>query len=274
MSLRPAQDAGGQGYQAVPLPRWPGDEPVLAARLTRQASPRPGKQAVLYVHCLADPDVQPDLAGWYLQRGFHFYLADTRAVGPRDATLADYFGWLDAATRQLREAEGNRVVLVSAHRAGAVIAALWCHARRASGPAEALIMADPDFGPSQQWLHRLLATGGPAAVLAARGAAGRTAEAARRPEVLPQAQRRLRRGLGISCPVLVLSPSVVNVAGPGARYRAGRPIRLGSHVTWLRLASAPPGLAKPDVAARRRLYEELSRWIGAYLSGSVRDQLL
>jgi hypothetical protein len=294
MSLSTAYDAGGHGYQAVPLPRQPGDESVLLARLARRACPRRTRRAVLYVHCLADPYVQPDLAGWYLQRGFHFYVADIRAARPRsrDATLAEYFAALDAAIRQVREAEGNRVVLVSAHRAGAVIAALWCHARRAAGPAEALIMADPDFGPSQHWLHRLLAIGQPAAVPAPRGTApGGTAagaaDPARLPEVLPQAQRKLRRGLDITCPVLVLSPSAVNVTLPGVRNGkwAGRgqgrwvgggvpPARLGPHVTSLRLASAPPGLARPDRAARRRPYDELSRWLGAYLSADVRDQLL
>jgi hypothetical protein len=284
MSLSMAQDARGYGYQAVPLPRRPGDDSVLVAQLARRACPRRSRRAVLYVHCLADPQVQPDLAGWYLQRGFHFYVADIRPARrrSRDATLAEHFGCLDAAIRQVREVEGNRVVLVSAHRAGAVIAALWCHARRAAGPAEALIMADPDFGPGQHWLYRLLAIGQPAAVPAPRGTG--TAEPARLPEVLPQAQRKLRRGLDISCPVLVLSPSAVNVAGghlsgqagivPGARYRGGPPARLGPHVTSLRLASAPPGLARPDRAVRRGLYDELSRWLGAYLSADVRDQLL
>ncbi|HEY3957481.1 MAG TPA: hypothetical protein VGM53_29290 [Streptosporangiaceae bacterium] len=312
MSLSTAQDDRGHGYQAVPLPRRPGDESVLVAQLARRACPRPSRRAALYVHCLADPQVQPDLAGWYLQRGFHFYVADIRAARSRsrEATLAEYFGCLDAAIRQVRQAEGNRVVLVSAHRAGAVIAALWCHERRAAGPAEALIMADPDFGPSQHWLYRLLAIGQPAAASAPRGtaawtaqrrpAAG-TADGTRLPEVLPQAQRKLRRGLDISCPVLVLSPSAVNVAVgrpsgqagavghlsgrassvPGARYRAAPPARLGPHVTSLRLASAPPGLARPgrprprpDQAARRSPYDELSRWLGAYLSADVRDQLL
>jgi hypothetical protein len=286
MSLSMAQDAREHGYQAVPLPRRPGDESVLVARLARRACPRRSRRAVLYVHCLADPYVQPDLAGWYLQRGFHFYVADIRAARPRsrDATLAEYFGCMDAAMRQVRQVEGNRVVLVSAHRSGAVIAALWCHARRAAGSAEALIMADPDFGPSQHWLYRLLTLGQPATVPAQRSAAAGSADAARLPEVLPQAQRKLRRGLDISCPVLVLSPSAVNVAGghlsgqagivPGARYRGGPPARLGPHVTSLRLASAPPGLARPDRAVRRGLYDELSRWLGAYLSADVRDQLL
>jgi hypothetical protein len=293
MSLSTAQDDRGHGYQAVPLPRRPGDESVLVAQLARRACPRPSRRAVLYVHCLADPQVQPDLADWYLRRGFHFYLADIRAARSRsrEATLAEYFGCLDAAMRQVRQAEGNRVVLVSAHRAGAVIAALWCHERRAAGPAEALIMADPDFGPSQHWLYRLLAIGQPAAAPAPRGTAVWTSDAARLPEVLPQAQRKLRRGLDISCPVLVLSPSAVNVAAgdlsgqakivPGARYRAAPPARLGPHVTSLRLASAPPGLARPgrprprpDQAARRGSYDELTRWLGAYLSADVRDQLL
>lgn len=71
MSLSAAQDARGHGYQAVPLPRRPGDESVLVAQLARRACPRPSRRAVLYVHCLTDPYVQPDLAGWYLQRGFH-----------------------------------------------------------------------------------------------------------------------------------------------------------------------------------------------------------
>jgi len=105
---------------------------------------------------------------------------------------------------------------------------------------------------------------------------GRTAAGAetRVPEVLPRAQRRLRRGLDIACPVLVMSPSAVNATVRGPGYRAGPPARLGPHVTSLRLASAPPGLARPDRAARRCLYDELSRWLGAYLSAEIRDQLL
>jgi hypothetical protein len=290
MSLIMAEGASDQGHQAIPLPRLPGDESVLLARLVRRRSARRSRRAVLYVQCLADPSVQPDLAVWYLQRGFHFYLADLRAARPRsrDATLAEYFGYLDSALRHVRDADGNTTVLVSAHRAGAVIAALWCHARRATGSPEALIMADPDFGPDQHWLHRLLGaclagktpygSARPAAntTYADPSVAGRAATGgeARLPEVLPQAQRKLRRGLDIACPVLVMSPSAVNASVRGPRYLAGPPARLGPHVTSLRLASAPPGLARPDRAARRCVYDELSRWLGAYLAADARDQLL
>jgi hypothetical protein len=218
---------------------------------------------VLYVHCLADPYLQPDLASWYLQRGFGFYVADLRAARPRgrETTLTEYFGCLDTALRLVRDADGNKTVLVSAHGAGAVIAALWCHTRRAAGSPDALIMADPDFGPELHWLYRLLGV--------RQSMPGEVSA-----EVLVRAQRRLRRGLDIACPVLVMSPSAVNARVRGPGYRAAPPARLGPHVTAVRLASAPPGLARPDRAARRCLYDELSRWLGAYLSAEVRDQLL
>jgi hypothetical protein len=286
MSLSTAEGTSDQGHRAIPLPRLPGDDSVLLATMVRRSCVKRGsRRAVLYVHCLGDPYVQPELATWYLQRGFHFYVADLRAARPRrrEATLAEYFGYLDAAVRQVREADGNATVLVSAHRAGAVIAALWCHARRAAGSPAALVMADPDFGPEQHWLSRLLGVrlSGPARTGTARTATGRTATTrtgtgpeTRAAEMLPQAQRRLRRGLDIACPVLVLSPSAVNATARGPGYKAGPPARLGPHVTSLRLASAPPGLARPDRAARRRPYDELSRWLGAYLSAEIRDQLL
>ena len=113
-------------------------------------------------------------------------------------------------------------------------------------------MADPDFGPSQHWLYRLLTLGQPSAVPAPRGAAGGAADPARLPEVLPQAQRKPRRGLDISCPVLVLSPSAVNITVPGARYRAGR--RPGSARTsrrsgWPARRPGWPGRTGPPVAA-------------------------
>ncbi len=296
MSLITAEGERDQGYQAVPLPRASGDEAVLTAAMVRRSCARRSTRAVLYVHCMSDPYVQPDLPAWYLERGFHFYVADLRAARPRsrEATLAEYFGYLDSACRRVRDTDGNRIVLVSAHQAGAVIAALWCHARHGHGSPDALILADPDFGPGQHWLARLLAVRQPGT--AAAGA--RTGAEQRSADVLARGQRKLRRGLDISCPVLVMSPSAVNAAAAGAVGRAVPPARLGPHVTSLRLASVPGVRAWPDVgawpdprgrpdarawpagqaradrAARRHRYDELSRWLGAYISADVRDQLL
>lgn len=51
-------------------------------------------------------------------------------------------------------------------------------------------------------------------------------------------------------------------------------MRLGEHVTWLKLAGGLPGEVMPDSAGRRRVFDELGRWLSAYLSGQIRDQLL
>jgi hypothetical protein len=84
--------------------------------------------------------------------------------------------------------------------------------------------------------------------------------------------------LEIDCPVLVLSgpagppaaegpprgrwPRRQRVqpdpAGPGA-------LQLGGHVTWLRLPAEP----EP-----RQFFDEVGRWLGAYMYGGVRDRLL
>ena len=51
-------------------------------------------------------------------------------------------------------------------------------------------------------------------------------------------------------------------------------MRLGEHVTWLKLAGGLPGQGGADGPGRRRVFDELGRWLSAYLSGQIRDQLL
>jgi hypothetical protein len=181
----------------------------------------------------------------------------------RRLRLGDCFAAMDAACQYMRGADGIDSVIVSAHGSGTLAAALWCDARREQAPADALILASPEFG------------------------------------------RRLRHGLDIACPVLVLSrpgdapaqlslPGMVQGGIRGVRRQLGlRPsgagrhsgrylrltgfapgsVRLGQHVTWLSLEE---GLAGPAAAeeARRRFFDEMGRWLGAYMYGRMRDQLL
>jgi hypothetical protein len=51
-------------------------------------------------------------------------------------------------------------------------------------------------------------------------------------------------------------------------------IRLGEHVTWLTLDGGLPGQAPAPAPQRRHFLDELGRWLSAYLSGQIRDQLL
>ena len=102
--------------------------------------------------------------------------------------------------------------------------------------------------------HVILVARGRAALAASRWSQRRGD--GRGPDALiliePELPARPALRLAIDCPVLVL-------AGPG---RATRPGRLGGHVTWLQLADAG---SWPD---------ELGRWLGAYMYGQGRDQLL
>ena len=272
--------SAAEGYEAVSLPLPPaelsGTYGLDGAVLCRRSA-RPTKRAVIYLHCMSDHFVPADLASWYTDRGFHFYVADLRrlgdpgrpAAGSHAAELEEYFSWLDAAARHVRETDGIETVVLGAHAAGALIAALWCHARRGSQPADALILASPSFGAGS-WVVRAV-TG-----------SGFAGPARRPPALLAVVRRRVRRGLDISCPVLVLCPSAGWDAPGGTGGLLALPVvaggkatmRLGPHVTWLKVDGGQPGEALPDGAGRRRVFDELGRWLSAYLSGQIRDQLL
>ena len=194
------------GYETVPLlaAGTTGGAGRGGAAVLRRRAARPSRRAVVYVHCLGDSFVPADLVGWYTDRGFHFYAADLRAVGSggpgtsepsRPAgDLGAYFACLDAAITHVRSADAIDTVVVSAHAAGALFAALWCHARRGSQPMDALIMAGPELGAGRRWPRR-------AVTARENGAHGRPSP------LLAGAQRRLRRGLEIACPVLVMCPA-------------------------------------------------------------------
>jgi Serine aminopeptidase, S33 len=268
-----------EGYEAVALPlllEEPSGTYGLDGAVLRRRSARPTKRAVIYLHCMSDSFVPADLASWYTERGFHFYVADLRRLGDpgRPAAennaeeLGEYLACLDTAVQHVRETDGIETVVLCAHATGAIIAALWCHARRGSQAVDALVLASPSLRAGS-WLARTL---------------GRrvTVPSRRTPPLLTVARRRVRRGLDISCPVLVLCPSADWDAPGGTGGLLALPvaggqatIRLGAHVTWLRLDGAQPGQALPGgAAARKRVFDELARWLSAYLSGQIRDQLL
>ncbi|HEX3924940.1 MAG TPA: hypothetical protein VHY31_21835 [Streptosporangiaceae bacterium] len=253
--------------------------------MLRRRSVLPTRRAVLYVQGQPDTFVPEDLVTWYTERGFHFYVVDLRPPdGPDNPDKpgrrrksrggGEALGRLDSAGRHLRDAEGIDMVMVTAHGADALTAAQWCAQRPRAGRADALILSSPEFG------------------------------------------RKLRCGLDIECPVLVLSSGREPEGRPGrlapwGRRTPGTAVRLGAHVTWLRIddaldsagaATAAEPAVKADVTAdsgaaadnsadgpagepgagpagdaagdRRRFFDELGRWLGAYMYGSVRDQLL
>ena len=256
MGIVTERSSAADGYEVVADPArldqarlHPLTESDAHGLILRRRSTLPTRRCVLHLHCDRDTFVPEDLVSWYTERGFHFYVADLRpqqgleraarqrGLGPG---RGECFAGLDGASRQLRDAEGLDMIIVSAHGADALTAALWCDARRDAGLADALILSSPALG------------------------------------------RRPRRALDIACPVLVMSPAADTEAqssppGPLARLRRisdAATVRLGAHVTWLRLTEGLDGQACGAGADRRRFFDELGRWLGAYMYGKVRDQLL
>jgi hypothetical protein len=235
MGIVTEQGSAVGDYQAAAVPG------EAAGAVLHRQSVLATRRSVLYVLSHRDAFVTEDLVSWYAERGFHVYVADLRGRVPR--RRQDCLAALDAACRQLRDGDGADMIVVSGHAAGALVAALWCDARRDVGVADALILSGPVLG----W--------------------------------------RLRRGLEVACPVLVICAAAQrDPGGPGARgarlaaalRRRDSAPRLGAHVTWLQLESGLPGEAQaPDShEGQRRFLDEVGRWLGAYMYGKVRDQLL
>jgi hypothetical protein len=252
MGLITGQGWPADEYEAVALPAAPDvSDRSLGSAVFRRRSARPSRRAVLHLHDLTGSFAPSDLVRWYNERGFHFYVTDLDLREPLDAAprrrqaraQQAAFGALDAACNYLREADGIDAIILSAQESAGLTAAQWCDARRASRPVDALILSRPDFG-------------------------------------------RSRGSLDIACPVLV-------IAGPrpaerqDRRARRGRDtVGLGQHVTWLQIDEPPPVTGGTEEAEgaegaeaapnpdRRRLFDEMGRWLGAYMYGNVRDQLL
>jgi hypothetical protein len=242
-----ASVAAFDGYEQVLVP---GSAAVARQdpAVQRLRALQPTRRAVLFVRAAGDPLEPADLAEWFTERGFHFYVTGLRRArglgrlwpvrvrrGLRASTRwarlraslggrvpAATLAGLDDACAHLRQAEGMAHVIVAAQGRGARAAALWCARRPA---ASALVLIQP--------------------ALPARPA-------------LP--------ALSIACPVLVVTG-------------AGRPAgwRLRGHVTWLELPASDgnDGSTGPvPLAGEPSFFNELGRWLGAYMYGQFRDQLL
>lgn len=252
------------GYEPVQVPGRAAAGRAETA-MFRRKSGQPSRRAVLHVQATGDPAAPEDLGAWCTERAFHFYLAGLRLpgqapVGARPAAryLAAAFADLDAACAHLRDADGIASVIVSAQGRGAIAAAMWRDAR--PDAADALILLAPHL-PAGASLS--LTIDCPILVLAEPAAApGR---------LLPTFAARgwpVRRRAAQAAD---LTPAARK--GPAAPAdRAG--LQLGSHVTWLRLPAPEAGDTAAGGAARRQFYDELGRWLGAYMYGHVPDQLL
>lgn len=209
----------------------------LSSAVFVRRSARPSRRAVLHLHELTDSLAPADLVRWYNERGFHFYLTDACTAEPA--------------------ASGKRGLAKGQPAAFSALDAACGHLKQADG-IDAII----------------LSAQGPTALAAALWCDARPVSRPVEAVILSSpdfGKERVR--LDIGCPVLVIS-----AAGSRRERRGQDSVRLGQHVTWLQIDATRPGALADNglgpLPARRRLFDEMGRWLGAYMYGQVRDQLL
>ncbi|HET9895842.1 MAG TPA: hypothetical protein VFQ44_13015 [Streptosporangiaceae bacterium] len=235
-------DFGGRDYEyeAVALPAPAGADIDAGSAVFVRRSVRPSRRAVLHLHELSDSLAPADLVRWYNERGFHFYLTDVERAESQSSA------WRGSVAKSPRSAFAS-------------LDAACAYLREADG-IDAIILSAQDASAltAALWCDARPVTRPVDALILSAPDFGRA---------------RVR--LDIACPVLVIS-AAGQWRDTRRKQRGGEGIRLGQHVTWLQIdASAGEG-GRPGVPSpgRRRLFDEMGRWLGAYMYGQVRDQLL
>ncbi len=185
----------------------------VASAIVQCSSSQPTRRAVLYAQATGDPAVSADLASWFTERAFHFYVAGLRlpaapALTARGARrgLAAAFADLDDACTRLRRADGMASVIVTAQGRGAVAAALWSDSRNAGD--------DGQLGASSR--------------AGSRAAAGAVSDQCRADALI------------LSAPAWPKGSLRLHIACPGARHRGP-----GCRPVWIQ------GMAPPAAPCRR-----------------------
>ncbi|WP_307827930.1 alpha/beta hydrolase [Nocardioides sp. SYSU D00038] len=306
--------------ETIPLPR--DDEGEVVATLVSRASDVPTTKAVLHLHGFADYFFQAEFAEWWTARGYDFYALDLRKYGrslrphqtPNFITdLRDYFPELDEAWRRVTVRDGHDHVVVSAHSTGGLISGLWADERRPN-ELRGAVMNSPWLDLQGSAVMRVVGTPVIKGVATRRpmreikrtvtGLYARSLHVDHEGEwefnldwkpvssftvyagwlaAIRRGHARLHRGLGLDCPVLVLSsdrsstPTAMGDDVHGTDIVLSVPqIRrwatsYGSHVTYIAVAGARHDVVLSRPGPRKQAYDEIGRWLAAYVAPPKRD---
>lgn len=301
------------GFDAATL-RFPDDyDSPVRATLVRRRAAAPARRAVLYIHGYTDYFFQVHLADHFNAGGYNFYALDLRKYGRSlgDAPhpnycrdLREYFAEISSALRIIAERDENEWTVLCGHSTGGLTSALYADSGAERHRIGALVLNSPFFAFNLD-RRRLaavralaaLAPAFPRAQIPPRGPVPylQSIHAEHRGEwafdlrwrplagfpiyagwlrAILRAHRRLRRGLSIRCPVLVLH-AAASVAGPEWHpgFRSGdgvldvRHIRAGSRhlgpdVTVAEVRDGLHDLMLSRADVRERVFATLFGWLG------------
>jgi alpha-beta hydrolase superfamily lysophospholipase len=302
-------DVLGPGYEAIELPMGRDAEGEVVATLVRRRGTDPSRRAVLYLHGFIDYFFQKHLAD--------FYALDLRKYGrslrPHQTpnyieSLSDYFPEIGEAVQIIRDVDGHDTLLLNGHSTGGLIAALWADRVKGRGLVDGLFLNSPFFDLAEPLvmrkagagLARALRSRFPKAKLPA-GVSDRYPRSLHREHegewdfdlawkpllgfpvraawlaAVRRGQLRLRRGLDVDVPVLVMASTrsvrptrrVLDVTGADAvldvEHMARYAPRIGRHVTLVRIDGGLHDLVLSPEPVRTQVFGELARWTNGYL---------
>ena len=152
-----------KGYSVTTLTLKPDFDGVPIAVLISKSCPEPSQKAVLYVHGYNDYFFQDHLADWYLAQGYHFYALELRRYGrallPEQVRYGfrrytDYYEELDMAVEIIRNEHHNTFLMINGHSTGGLITSLYASDRAGANTINALFLNSPFFELNAGWLVR------------------------------------------------------------------------------------------------------------------------
>jgi len=144
-------DVLGPGYEMMTLAMGSDHEGEVIATLVRRPADPKGRRAVLYVHGYNDYFFQKHVADFYASLGISFYALDLhkhgRSLLPYQTaylcqSLREYYPEIDAAVDTIKRA-GHEQVLVSGHSTGGLIVSLWADEGNNRNLIDALVLNSP-----------------------------------------------------------------------------------------------------------------------------------
>jgi len=148
------KDADLSGFQMRPLHFSDDyDGKVLATLVKSNANPNTS-QAILYIHGYMDYFFQPHLADAFIQNAYDFYSLDLRKYGRslQDAKhpnfcfdLEEYFSEISEAIRIICEEENHRNLILMAHSTGGLTSSLYASQGDYRKYIKGLILNSPFF---------------------------------------------------------------------------------------------------------------------------------
>jgi alpha-beta hydrolase superfamily lysophospholipase len=308
-------DILGPGYEMMTLAMERDYEGEVIATLVRRPADSKGHRAVLYVHGFNDYFFQKHVADFYAGLGISFYALDLRKHGrsllPHQTaylcrSLREYYPEIDAAVGIIKR-EGYELVLVSGHSTGGLTVSLWAAEGGNGNLIDALILNSPYLSsgvpPAAQFvldpICRTIARRNAAAAFPGRlsprythslhrsyqgewefDTVWKSASGTRLRMAwlagIHAGQRRVRKGLGLTVPVLVLCGAVSgNRKTPAPDLLAADIVlnvgqiaslstKLSRNVTCVRITGAIHDVFLSQPAARRQAFDELSNWLTTY----------